>query len=86
MHVGDNRDNGGVSAGSVAVSGGSWASASNAGVFHWNVNSSSDGNSNYGSRLVVKCLIVQRFLYVVNSIDGYRPASWQNIKVSSNPC
>ena len=65
MHVGDNRDNGNVNTDYVAISDGNWNSGASAGVFRLNVNNSSDGNSNYGSRLVVKCLIVQRFLYVV---------------------
>lgn len=65
MHMGDNRDNGNVNTDYVAISDGNWNNGTNTGVFHLNVNNSSDGNSNYGSRLVVKCLIVQRFLYVV---------------------
>ena len=59
MHMGDNRDNGNVNADYVAKSDGNWDNDTNAGVFHLNVNNSTDGNSNYGSRLVLKCLILQ---------------------------
>ena len=52
MHVGDNRDNGNVNTDYVAISDGNWNNGANTGVFHLNVNNSSDGNSNYGSRLL----------------------------------
>lgn len=53
--MGANRDSGGVYSGCVALSDGDWSNDTNTGVFHLNVNNDSDGNSNYGSRLVLKC-------------------------------
>lgn len=63
MHMGDNRDNGNVNADYVAKSDGNWDNDANTGVFHLNVNNSVDGNSNIGSRLVLKCLSLQLRLY-----------------------
>lgn len=53
--MGANRDNGNVNSDYVAISDGNWSNDTNTGVFRLNVNNDSDGNSNYGSRLVLKC-------------------------------